>query len=112
MGKFEIKKRANKEFQFNLRANNGEIILSSETYTTKANCKKGIASVIKNSPDDAKYAKKQSKNGKWYFTLKAANGQIVGTSEMYESEKNRNNGIASVKRNAADAKTEDLTTRK
>lgn len=111
MGKFEIKKRANKEFQFNLKASNGEIVLTSEGYTTKANCKKGIASVIKNSADDTKFDKRTSKNGKWYFNLKAANGQIIGTSEMYESEKNRDNGIASVKKNSVNAKVDDLTTR-
>lgn len=109
MGKFEIKKRTNGEFQFNLKASNGEVILTSEGYTTKANCEKGIASVKKNSTDDSKYDKKESKNGKWYFNLKATNGQIIGTSEMYESEKSRNNGIESVKKNAPDAKIEDLT---
>lgn len=109
MGKFEIKKRTNGEFQFNLKASNGEVILTSEGYTTKANCEKGIASVKKNSIDDSKYDKKESKNGKWYFNLKATNGQIIGTSEMYESEKSRNNGIESVKKNAPDAKIEDLT---
>lgn len=109
MGKFEIKKRLNGEFQFNLKASNGEIILTSEGYTTKANCKKGIASVIKNSLDDTKFEHKESRNGKWFFNLKASNGQIIGTSEMYESTKSRDNGIISVKKNALDAKTEDLT---
>lgn len=109
MGKFEIKKRTNGEFQFNLKASNGEVILTSEGYTTKANTKKGIASVKKNSLEDSKYERKQAKNGKWFFNLKATNGQIIGTSEMYESEKNRENGIASVKKNAPDAKEDDLT---
>lgn len=109
MAKFEIKKRTNGEFQFNLKASNGEIILTSEGYTTKANCKKGIASVKKNSQNDLRYDKKQSKNGKYFFNLKANNGQVIGTSEMYESQKSCDNGVASVKKNSPDAKIDDLT---
>lgn len=109
MSKFEIKLRKNGEFQFNLKASNGQIILSSEGYTTRANCKNGIESVMKNGVDDKKYDRKESTNGKWYFNLKATNGQIIGTSEMYESEAGRENGIASVKKNAPIATIEDLT---
>lgn len=109
MAKFEIRKRTNGEFQFNLKASNGEVILASEGYTTKANCKKGIASVKKNSMNDLRFEKKQSKNKKYFFNLKANNGQVVATSEMYESQKSCDNGIASVKKNAPDAKIEDLT---
>jgi len=109
MGKFEIKKRTNGEFQFNLKASNGEIILTSEGYTTKANCKKGIESVRKNSKNDSRFTKKESKNGKWFFLIKAANGKSIGSSEMYESPQGRDNGIQTVKKNAPDAKIEDLT---
>ncbi len=109
MGKFIIKKRTNGEFQFNLVANNGQNILSSEGYTTKANCENGIASVRKNSQDENKFDSKTSSNGKFYFNLKATNGQIIGTSEMYESQSGRNNGIESVMNNAASATVEDQT---
>lgn len=109
MGKFEMKKRVNGEYQFNLKAGNGQTILSSEGYTTKANCQKGIESVRKNSQDDSKYESKTSTNGKFYFNLKSTNGQIIGTSEMYESSKGRDNGIASVKNNASEADVDDLT---
>lgn len=109
MAKFEITKRKDGEFQFNLKAGNGQIILTSEGYTTKANCENGIASVKRNSVDDAKYDRKVSKNNKPYFNLKATNGQIIGTSELYESEAARENGIASVKKNAPDATISDLT---
>lgn len=71
MGKFIIKKRTNGEFQFNLKASNGQVILTSEGYTTKAACENGIASVRTNSQDDSKYDKKTSTNGKYYFNLKA-----------------------------------------
>ncbi len=109
MGKFVITKRNNGEFQFNLKANNGQIILSSEAYAAKSGCENGIESVRKNSQDDTKFDHKTSSNGKPYFNLKASNGQIIGTSEMYESTAARDNGITSVKSNAPDASVEDLT---
>ena len=109
MGKFEIKKEKNDEFQFDLKAGNGQVILTSEGYTTKENCKNGIESVKKNSQIDSRYDKLEAKNGKPYFNLKASNGQIIGNSEMYESVAARDNGIASVKKNAPDAEVVDLT---
>jgi uncharacterized protein len=109
MGKFVITKRTNGEFQFNLKAGNGQVILSSEGYSSRANCENGIESVRKNSQDDAKYDQKTSSNKKHYFNLKATNGQIIGTSDMYESEGGRQNGISSVKENAPKAVIEDQT---
>ncbi|MFT4017793.1 MAG: YegP family protein [Agriterribacter sp.] len=107
MGKFEITKRSNGEFQFNLKAGNGQVILTSEGYTSKAGCENGIESVKKNAPDDSKYELKSASNGKYFFNLKASNGQVIGTSQMYESESSRSTGIASVKSNAADATVDD-----
>ncbi len=107
MGKFVITNRANGEYQFNLKAGNGQTILASEGYTTKAACLNGVESVKKNSQDDARYEKKESSNGKYYFSLKSTNGQIIGSSEMYESAAARDNGIESVKKNAPDAETDD-----
>jgi len=107
MGKFVITKRTNGEFQFNLTATNGQTILSSEGYSTKPSCVNGIESVKRNSQDDTKFERKSSSNGKSYFNLKATNGQIVGTSQMYESESSRDNGIASVKTNAPAAEVDD-----
>ncbi|MFT3934864.1 MAG: YegP family protein [Chitinophagaceae bacterium] len=110
MGKFVITKRKNGEFQFNLKAANGQIILTSEGYTAKPGCENGIESVKKNATEDGRYDRKTSTNGKFYFNLKATNGQIIGTSEMYESESSRDNGIASVKSNAPAATVDDQTT--
>lgn len=112
MGKFEIKKRKNGEFQFDLKASNGQVILTSEGYTTKENCKNGVESVKKNSQVDTRFEKLVAKNHKPYFNLKATNGQIIGTSEQYESEAARDNGIASVKKNAPEAEVVDLTIEK
>lgn len=109
MGKFEITTRKNGEYQFNLKAGNGQTILTSEGYAAKTGCENGIESVRKNAQDDSKYDRKTSANGKAYFNLKASNGQIIGTSEMYESEEARDSGIASVKTNAPDATIDDQT---
>jgi len=103
MGKFVISKRTNGEHQFNLKANNGQVILTSEGYSSKAGCENGIESVRKNSQDENKFEKKTASNGKFYFNLKATNGQVIGNSQMYADESGRNNGIESVKANAPDA---------
>lgn len=107
MGKFVITKSSNGEYRFKLKAGNGEVILVSEGYTSKANCQNGIESVKDNSQKDERYEKKVSSNNKHYFNLKASNGQVIGTSEMYESAGGRDNGISSVKSNAPGAATDD-----
>lgn len=109
MGKFVVSKRSNGEFQFTLKADNGQVILASEGYSSKAGCDNGIESVRKNSVENDRYDSKTSSNKKYFFNLKATNGQIIGNSEMYESEARRDNGIESVKRNAPGATVEDAT---
>ena len=109
MGKFVISKDKRGEFRFNLKAGNGQTILASEGYKTMASCKNGIESVKKNSGDDSKYERLTAKNGSPYFNLKATNGQVIGSSEMYSSADAMENGIASVKKNAPDAATDDQT---
>lgn len=109
MGKFVITLRKNGEFMFNLKATNGQTILTSEGYTTRAACLNGIESVKKNSVVDARFEKKVAANGKPFFNLKAANGQIIGSSQMYVNEKNMLNGVASVMKNAPDAPIVDMT---
>ena len=108
-GKFVISKRSNGEYQFNLKASNGQVILTSEGYKDRAGCENGIASVKKNAPDDARYERKTSTNGKFHFNLKAANHQVIGSSQLYESEDSRDNGIQSVKNHAPDAAVADET---
>ncbi|MCK0192404.1 YegP family protein [Arenibacter sp. F20364] len=109
MGKFEIKKDKSDQFRFNLKASNGQVILSSEAYTTKTSCENGISSVRKNSQDDGKYERKTAKDGSPYFNLKATNGQVIGSSEMYSSTSAMENGIASVMKNAPEASVVDNT---
>lgn len=103
MGKFVIKTGSNGQYYFSLKADNGQKILASEGYITKAGCMNGIDSVKANAKSDSNYERKISSNGKYYFNLKASNGQIIGTSEMYESSAGRDSGIDSVKYNAPGA---------
>jgi uncharacterized protein YegP (UPF0339 family) len=107
-GKFELKTAANGQFHFNLKAGNGEVILSSELYTTKSGAENGIESVRNNAPEDSRYERKSSTSGQPYFILKAANGEPIGKSEMYSSTTAMENGIASVKTNAPAASVVDL----
>lgn len=109
MGKFTISKRKNDEYQFNLKAGNGEIILTGEGYTIKANCHKGIESVRINSQDDSRYDRRVAKNEKDYFVLKARNGEIIGKSQYYSSKSSMEIGIDSVKTNAPTAEIVDET---
>lgn len=108
-GKFEIKKAKNGQFHFNLKATNGEIILSSEMYTTKRSARNGIASVQKNSQLEGRFERKKAKNGKDFFVLKAGNHQVIGQSEMYEAPRAMENGIKSVMKNGASEKVEDMS---
>ena len=103
MGKFEIKVAKNGQHFFNLKSGNGQIILSSEMYTTRAACENGIASVKKNAPDDSRYERKEAANGKHHFNLKAGNHQVIGSSQMYADVSGMNNGLESVKKNAPEA---------
>ena len=103
MGKFVITLRKNGEFQFNLKATNGQVILTSEGYNTKTACLNGVESVKKNAPIEARFEVKVAKNGKPFFNLKASNGQVIGASQMYASERTMKAGIASVMRNAPDS---------
>ena len=107
--KYELKKTSNNKFLFNLMAGNGQTVLTSEMYEAKASALNGIESVRKNGPDDARYDRLSAKDGSPYFTLKAANGQIIGQSQMYSSASARDGGIASVQSHCAAATLDDRT---
>ncbi|NLR76001.1 YegP family protein [Leeia aquatica] len=104
-GKFELKSTSNGGFMFNLKAGNGQFILTSEVYTTRAAAENGIESVKKNAADASRFERREAKNGEPYFVLKAGNGQEIGRSEMYSSTAAMENGIQSVQNNAPDAST-------
>ena len=107
--KYQIYKDNADKFRFRLNAKNGQQILASQGYASKASCKNGIESVRTNSPDDANYERKEASNGKHFFNLLAANKQVIGTSQMYASPASCEKGIESVKTNGPDAPVEDTT---
>lgn len=105
---FEIfQSEKNEKFYFNLKAKNGQVILSSQGYSDKGGATNGIDSVKKNCTDDNKFERKTAANGKFHFNLKAGNGQIIGSSQMYSSEAGMENGIESVRNNAPEAEVKD-----
>jgi uncharacterized protein YegP (UPF0339 family) len=108
-GKFEISLSKNDKYMFNLKAGNGQVILSSQMYESKASALNGVESVKTNGGNDARFERATSTAGQPYFTLKATNGQVIGRSEMYSSAAAMENGIQSVKNNAPDASVVDLT---
>lgn len=108
-GKFELKKNSASKYYFNLKASNGEKVLTSESYEQKSGATNGISAVKDCSQYDSRYEKRNSVNGQYYFVLKSWNNEIIGTSETYTTTQSRDNGIASVKQNAPNATTVDLT---
>ena len=117
MGKFVIR-TVNTGIKFDLKATNGQVILTSEVYTTKAACRNGVDSIMKNAPianvedqtvegfetvTHPKFEMYQDKAGEFRFRLKARNGEIIGVSEGYTTKANCVNGVESVKKNAAEA---------
>ena len=109
MAKFEVYQSGKKdEFRFRLKADNGETILSSEGYTTKASCLNGIESVKKNAGDPQRFTKSTTPSKMYRFSITAANNQIIGTSQNYKSESGRNNGIESVMKNAGKAEIKEI----
>ena len=104
MGKFEIhQSEKSGKFYFNLKARNGQVILTSQGYASKSGCDNGIKSVMSNSTDDDCFERKVAKNGKLHFNLLARNKQIIGSSQMYSTKSGMENGIKSVKSNAPNA---------
>ena len=120
MGKFVVKE-VKTGFKFDLKAGNGEIIATSEVYTSEAACLNGVESVRKNAPianledqtvenfETATHPKFEvyvDKAGEFRFRLKARNGQIIAVSEGYTTKASCENGIASVQKNAPEAENE------
>jgi hypothetical protein len=108
-GKFELYKDKKGEFRFRLKSANGEVILASEGYKDRAGALNGVEAVKKGSDLLARFERKTAASGKPYFTLKGANHQVVGTSEQYDSDDARDNGIKSVMATAKLAATDDKT---
>jgi len=107
--RFQLKKSSDGQFFFTLHADNNEKILTSEMYKAKQGAQNGIASVKTNAMNDARFDRRPSKANKPYFVLRAANGEVIGTSEEYSSIGAMEDGIAVVKQAAEMASTDDRT---
>jgi uncharacterized protein YegP (UPF0339 family) len=107
-GVFEVYKDQKGEYRFRLKAPNGQIILQSEGYTSKAASMNGVESVKENAPKAERFETSIDKGGKHRFKLLAANRQTIGTSEGYESETNMRGGIESVSRWAPKAQVKEV----
>lgn len=119
MGKFVVKKVAT-GVKFDLKATNGQVIATSEVYSSEAACLNGIESVKKNcvgavedqtvenytEEKNPKFEVYTDKAGEYRFRLTAKNGEIIAVSEGYKTKDSCLNGIESVKNNAPDAEIE------
>ena len=107
--KFELKRGGSGQYIFNLKAENGEVILTSELYDEKQSAIAGIDSVKAVAGDNTRYERKTAENGQAFLVLTATNGQIIGKSEMYSSLSAMENGIHSVSKNGPVATIDDST---
>lgn len=107
-GWYEISKNDKGQYSFVLKAANAQVILRSEQYETKASAHNGIASIQKNCSSDERYELKVATDGRFFFNLRAANNQVIGTSQMYASEASRKTGIESVKVNGGSTDVRDV----
>lgn len=105
--RFEITRNEKGEYYFKLVNSDGKTLIRSEGYNAKAGCTNGVESVRKNAADDNRYDLKTAKDGRPYFNLKAANGQIIGTSPMFADESARDAAVTATKADAATADTDD-----
>lgn len=96
--KYIIKRTRDHKFHFVLKSTNGKVVLSSEVYENKSGALIGIASVRKNSRNAANFSLKVSNDGQYYFTLKAENGKVIGTSETYVTKQGSLRGLECVQR--------------
>ena len=103
-GKFELKQAKNGKYFFNLKSGNGEIVLTSQMYADRGGCENGIASVKTNATSESQFDVMEDNAGKPYFVLKAKNSQVIGRSQSYASKSSLKKGIASVMRNAPEAR--------
>ena len=107
--KYEIKQAKDGKYYFNLKASNGQVILTSQMYKDKSGAQNGISSVQENANINDLFERKESSSDKDFFVLKAKNHQVIGKSQFYSSAAAMDNGIESVMKNGPTTEIEDLT---
>ena len=103
MGAFEVLQTKTGKFTFRLRAANGQIILSGETFPTKAAAIAGINAVAESVESESNFDRRATNHGEYYFVLKGSNGRVLGKSDAYASQAGRETAIWSVRKNAEPA---------
>ncbi len=119
MSRFQIR-QVPTGLKFDLKATNGQTIATSEVYTTRASCQRGIESIRKNAAapvedqtapagkfSNPKFELYRDKAGFFRFRLKSTNGRVIAVSEPYTTKASCLGGIESVKRNAPQAEIEE-----
>lgn len=106
---FELTTTSNGQYRFSLRTAGGDTLLNSETYVQKASAENGIQSVQTNAADDGRYGRLTASDGRWYFNLKAGNGQVIGASPMFATEAARDAAIAATKAEGGSTQVDDKT---
>ena len=102
-GRFEISKGKSGKFRFNLHAGNKRVILTSETYNSKAAALAAITAARHSAKSRDRFERRLSKDGQTYFVLRARNGEVIGQSQRYAHDTSAYVGIRSVMKNAAKA---------
>ena len=108
-GWFDVNKSKADDFYFVLKAGNGEVVLTSEMYKSRDSANVGIASVQTNSGADGHYERAKAADGRFHFNMKAANHQVIGSSQLYATEGSRDAGIKSVQENGKTTTVKDNT---
>lgn len=93
----EIEKTKDNEYYFRLTSESGQVLLKSVRF----NDRKEVEEIFRdlNNIQNKQYAfeRKTNHNGKFLFNLKAENGQLIGSSQLYSSEAGMENGIKNLK---------------
>jgi len=108
-GKFEVYKDNVGEFRFRLVSAAGNNIMASESYKEKRSAFNGIASIKKNCQLSERFVRRQTKDGKLYFVLKAGNHEIIGKSGNFQTDDACEAGIVEFRNVALAAEIDDLT---
>jgi uncharacterized protein len=108
MGKFIISEGRDSQYHFQMLGANGQVVLKSDSYSSKKECENGIQSVIENAALPENFKRKQNSSGAYYFILTGRNGKAIGKSELYASEVGRESGIFSVMQNSKSKKIEAM----
>ena len=112
---YDILEASDGSYYFNLTAQNHEIIGTSQMYSTKYSAQRGASTVraltlmlgetpvVKTAAHQARFEIFQGEDKKFYFHLRAGNGEIILVSQAYTAKSSATTGIKSVETNGVSA---------